>query len=87
MSGLGVLILGLSLYGAFMYGGGDMEIGNFTRYAYVTMTDGTRTIVEPPTGEGGIIAMANTWFTGAALFFLGIITFIFGASVKGRDHF
>ena len=83
----GILILCMSLYGAFVYGEGDMEIGNFTRYGYMTMADGTRVFVEPPTGERGVLTMVNTWFAGAALLGLGIVTFIFGASVKGRDHF
>src|SRR5687767_1771110 len=88
IAAVGLLIIGYSIYGTVVYGDGHMEAGNFTQYEYVRMGDGTRTYLQPPTGERSTIVMAiNTWVVGGALVVIGAGLFFWDRADSQKHHF
>ena len=88
ISGIGLLILAYSIYGTVMYGHGNMEAGNCTQYDYVTMGDGRRDFVEPPTGERHPLIMSiNTWMAGGIIGLIGVGLFLWDASENKNRPF
>ena len=92
MSLFGCLILATCGYHTWKFGGGDMEIGNFNRYAYFTQVDPMtkavdRSWADMPTGERIPFHAVNMWVVGAIFLVGGPALLSLNHVLRDNRHF
>lgn len=88
ISAFGLLILGISVYHAVVYG--SMDAGVFTRHVYWSKRDAVtgaveRDYAESPTAEVMLLSTVDTWFAGTLFLVGGVAIYVFEWAYRDKN--